>query len=467
MKSKSILFCLPLLALLAPLHAEPVQPQAEDRAAWMDDAKFGLFIHWGLYSELGSGEWLMCTRKIPVAEYEKNATKFNPVKFNADEWVTIAKNAGMKYIVITSKHHEGFAMFGSKVSPYNIVDATPFKRDPLKELAEACRKQGIKLGFYYSHSQDWHYPGGAASLRKGGSWDPAQKGDFNDYFHKLALPQIRELVTGYGPLAILWCDTPWYITPEMSKELVHTVRAVQPATLINSRIYNRDLNIETMTPEQSAVMRDIGVDYLCGGDRQIPLSSKWKHWETCMTLNNSWGYRKTDHNWKTPSAVIHQLVTVVSRGGNFLLNVGPTGEGEFPAESVKTLTIVGDWLKIYGEAIYGATPVSLQPPSALKRRSRGKERAPAEDFVPKDNKLEIPQDWLATGRAGKVYIHLFKCPAGPLVLSGFKSQAAQAFLLADPTQKPLEFNQTGDTLTVHLPEKPLDDKDTVLCVTLK
>ncbi len=433
---------------------------AEDRAAWMDEARFGMFIHWGLYAELGRGEWVMNREKIPVADYEKLAAKFNPVKFDADRWVQIAKRAGMKYIVVTSKHHDGFAMFGSKVTPYNIVDATPFKRDPLKELAAACQKQGIRLGFYYSHAQDWHYPGGAINR---GAWDPAQKGDFDTYFRKKALPQIRELLTGYGPVAELWCDTPKNMTPEKARELIRLVRRLQPSTAVNSRILYSGRKIPRLTPAQLDELRDIGVDFLSYGDRQIPARPfpGW-HWETCMTLNRSWGYRADDHDWKSPATVIRMLVEVTSKGGAFLLNVGPTAEGVIQPEAVAILARVGDWLKVNGESIYGAGPVSIKGAAPVKRALRGRRgRSRAK------NETEVGPDWLATGRPGKLYIHLFKWPSGSFTLSGVEGHVTKAYFLADPAKQPLKFTQTGDTLTVRLPSKPLVAEDTVLCLTLK
>ena len=454
---KLILIVLVTLFPLAATQALAAGPQASDsdRAAWMDQARFGMFIHWGLYAELARGEWVMNKEKIPVAKYEKLANKFNPVKFNADEWVKVAKDAGMKYIVITSKHHDGFAMFGSKASPYNIVDATPFKRDPLKELEAACKKQGIKLGFYYSDAQDWHYPGGAVNR---GAWDPAQKGDFDTYFHKKALPQIKELLSGYGPVAELWCDTPTNMTPEKARELIKEVQEVQPTTVVNSRVLYNGRMIPKLDPEKLDELRNIGVDFLSYGDRQIPDNPfpVW-HWETCMTLNRSWGYTANDNDWKTPETVIRQLVEVASKGGAFLLNVGPTVEGVIPAAAVTILGKVGDWLKVNGESIYGAMPVSINSGHQVKEAPQTR----------KDKGAKSTPDWLATGRSGKLYIHIFKWPAGPFVLSGVKGSVASAYLLADPAHKPIKVNQTGGSLAVHLPKKALDERDTVLCLTLK
>jgi alpha-L-fucosidase len=449
---------LALFLLLPALQAASPLPPGPDRAAGMDQAKFGMFIHWGLYSLLGRGEWVMNKEKISVADYRKLAAQFNPVKFNADDWVAIAKNAGMKYIVITSKHHDGFAMYGSRVNSFNIVDATPFKRDPLKELAEACRQQGIKLGFYYSDAQDWSYPGGAVMR---GTWDPAQQGDFDEYFKNKSLPQIQELLTGYGPVVKLWCDTPVNMTPDKARVLIQQVRKIQPATLVNSRVIYGGRQIDALSPVALDELRDIGVDYLSYGDRQIPAKSPWKHWETCMTLNRSWGYTANDDHWKSPATVIRQLVEVVSKGGDFLLNVGPTGEGEIPAASVKILAAVGDWLKVNGESIYGATPAVLKGVPSVKGA------APADMSTARQSETESGPDWLVTGRAGKLYIHIFNWPQQAMVLSGVEGTVDRAHWLADPAKRPVEFTQSGDSLTVRLPEKAPDDKDSVLCLVLR
>ena len=450
---KFILIGLIILSPIAVTHtlAAEIPSQKYDRAAWMDQAKFGMFIHWGLYSELARGEWVMNKEKIPVKEYEKLASKFNPVKFNADEWVKIVKDAGMKYIVITSKHHDGFSMFGSSVSSYNIVKATPFKRDPLKELQKACMKQGIKFGVYYSDAQDWHYPGGAIN---GGSWDPAQKGDFDTYFNNKALLQIKELLSGYGSIAELWCDTPNSMTPEKARELVKKVREVQPTTVVNSRVLYNGRAVAKLSSEKLDELREIGVDFLSYGDRQIPEKPipGW-HWETCMTLNHSWGYTEKDNNWKSPETVIRQLVEVSSKGGSFLLNVGPTAEGVIPGKAVDILSEVGDWLKVNGESIYGTKPVSIGTTNTVDETdSKDKKKSP---------------DWLATGKDGKIYIHIFKWPAGKFKISGIKGSVKKAYMLADPKQNSVKFKQKENSITVFLTKKALDDKDTVLCLVLK
>ena len=297
----------------------------DQRMQWWREARFGMFIHWGVYSVPAGtwkgqqskhiGEWLMLDYKIPVAEYAALTPRFNPVKFNAEEWVKMAKDAGMKYIVITSKHHDGFAMFHSRASAYNIYDATPFKRDPLKELAEACQKQGLKLGFYYSQCQDWHHPGGAAA--KGGHWDPAQDGSMDDYIDKVAVPQVKELLTNYGPVAVLWWDTPVNMTAQRVEKLLPLLK-IQPQIVTNNRLDRGKLTGDFSTPEQKIPETGIA----------------GKDWETCMTMNSTWGYKSFDQNWKSTEKLIRNLVDIASKGGNYLLNVGPTSEGTFPEPSI-------------------------------------------------------------------------------------------------------------------------------------
>ena len=284
--------------------------------------------------------------KIPVREYEALAGQFNPVKFDADAWVQLAQDAGMKYIVITSKHHDGFALFGSKVSRYNVVDATPFKRDILKELAAACAKRNMRLGFYYSQAQDWHEPNGA-----GNSWDfpPNAEKDFDQYLRDKAEPQVRELLTGYGPVALIWFDTPQLMTTERAKRFTDLVRSLQPNTLIDGRLGAEG-------------------DYVSTGDNIIPGEKRTEAWETPATINHTWGYRKDDVDWKRPGEIVFKLVDIVSKGGNYLLNVGPMADGVIPQPSQDVLRAAGRWLKVNGEAVYGAGPTpfgeELGEPSA-------------------------------------------------------------------------------------------------------
>ncbi|MFB3825419.1 MAG: alpha-L-fucosidase [Bryobacteraceae bacterium] len=356
------------------------------RGAWLKDSRFAMFIHWGLYSELGGqwkgrthygiSEWIMFRARIPVAEYESVAARFNPVEFNAREWVRLAKAAGMRHIMITSKHHDGFAMFGSRVSRYNIVDATPFRRDAMKELAEACKAEGLRLGFYYSQTQDWHESGAV-----GNDWDFRQPGDFPAYLRGKAIPQVRELLSGYGPIAAIWFDTPGPITREQSRELVDLVHREQPQAIVNSRIGN-----------------DLG-DYVTLGDMEIPRLPRAGLWETVDTHNDSWGYAVNDINFKTPREIVERLVRVVSKGGVYMLNVGPDGKGRIPEASVRALGEVGQWVHKHEAAIHGSGPTPLAP---------------------------LPWGECTT-RGGTLYLHVFDWPAdGRLVVPGLESKVARA-----------------------------------------
>jgi alpha-L-fucosidase len=387
-------------------------PAKEARLAWFRDVKYGLFIHWGLYAipagewhgkrSLGLGEWIMNRARIPVREYETLATEFNPVKFDADAWVQLAQDAGMKYIVITSKHHDGFAMFKSGASRYNVVDATPFKRDVLKELADACARRGMRLGFYYSQSQDWHEPNGA-----GNTWDfgPDDKKDYDQYLRGKAEPQVRELLTGYGPVALIWFDTPRMMTGGRAQRFADIVRTLQPKTLIDGRLGTEG-------------------DYRSTGDNVIPSEATGEAWETPATINDTWGFRRDDTNWKAPGQVLFKLVDIVSKGGNYLLNVGPMSDGVIPQASQDVLRTVGRWLKVNGDAVYGAdrTPFGdeLGEPSA-----RG-----AKDV--RGAALVYPQtEWRVTAKPGKLYFTFFSEPRVPFPIPAMKNAISRAYQLAD------------------------------------
>jgi alpha-L-fucosidase len=411
-------------------YANETTAQRDARMKWWREARFGMFIHWGVYSVpagiykghevKGIGEWIMNRGKIPVAEYRAYAKEFNPVKFNADEWVRLAKNAGMNYIVITSKHHDGFAMFDSKASDWNIVKATPFGRDPLKELAAACKKYGVKLGFYYSQAQDWNN-GGSAS---GGKWDPAQQHDMDDYLDKVAVPQVKEILTHYGEFpAVLWWDTPVDMNKERAEKLLPLLK-LKPGIIYNNRLgggYKGD----TETPEQF-----------------IPSTGfPGRDWETCMTMNDTWGFKTNDHNWKSTETLIHNLVDIASKGGNYLLNVGPTSDGLIPEASVERLKAIGDWMKDNHEAIYAtkASPFKRLPWGRCTRAQDGT----------------------------TLYLHVFDWPTdGKLLVPGLKTAAKKAYLLAGSKAK-VSSELTAQGLVLHVPATAPDKISSTIVLKLQ
>ncbi len=431
------------------------KPATQDqKMQWFREAKFGLFIHWGLYAVPagtwkgqpipGIGEWIMNRARIPVKEYEQLAPQFNPVKFNAEEWVRLARDAGMKYMVITSKHHDGFAMYGSKASPYNIVDATPFQRDPLKELAAECAKAGIRFGFYYSQAQDWHESGGA-----GNTWDfgpdeeKSRNGAYDKYLQSKAEPQVRELLTNYGPVCLIWFDTPRMMdVGDRAKRFIDIVKTLQPWCLIDGRL-------------------GAAGDYRSMGDNRIPNEVVREDWEVPATLNDTWGFKSYDHNWKTPEDLTFKLVDIVSKGGNYLLNVGPTAEGLIPQPSQDNLRAVGRWLKVNGESIYGAGPtpygeeLGAYDPDPNKKDNRG-------------NRIFLARkDWRCTVKPGKLYIHLFTWPNGSFELAKVDGKITKAYLLADARKKSLKVKANGTAWSIALPAAAPDKTDSVLVLNIR
>jgi alpha-L-fucosidase len=427
---------------VASIQDAETAAQRDARMRWWREARFGMFIHWGLYAVPAGtwngqtvpdiGEWIMNTAKVPVADYEQLAARFNPTKFDADAWVGMAKAAGMKYIIITAKHHDGFAMFKSNTNSFNIVDATPFKRDPLKELAVAAHKQRIKLGFYYSQDQDWTAAGGVAM--HGGHWDKAQDGDFSTYIHNKVLPQINELLTNYrGEDApdVIWFDTPTdEMTPDLAGELVKLLNQ-HPKLIWNNRLGSGYAG-DTETPEQ-----------------QIPPRGyPGKDWETCMTMNDTWGYRSDDTNFKSTETMLHNLIDVVSKGGNYLLNVGPDATGAIPPPELDRLLAIGNWLRVNGEAIYGSGPTPFGDEagafSATEKDSDGEQV-----WVPK-------WDWRATTKPGKLYVSLFKWPGTKFRLPAMKAKVSKAYMLADPKRAPLKVTQDSSGIVIELPASAPD-----------
>ena len=408
------------------------QDSKEGRLAWFKEAKFGLFIHWGPYSLLAGeweaqrtpvgdiAEWIMLRFKIPVQEYRKMARTLNPVKFDAQEWVALAKSAGTKYLVVTAKHHDGFAMYHSRVSKYNIVDATPFGRDPMPELAAACQKEGIRFCLYYSHREDWDHPDAY-----GNDWDyDDSKKDFERYLEQKSKPQLRELLTGYGPLGLVWFDRGIY-TQEQAREFVSIVRELQPQCLVNGRVGSYD--------------QELVGDYQDLSDNGMPIGGIEEYWETPQTLNETWGFSKFDTKWKSHREVIRRLVEIVSRGGNYLLNVGPTGEGAIPQASVDILTRVGEWVQRNGESVYGTT---------------------AGPFA------DLPWGW-CSAKGETLYLHVFDWPEdGLLEVPGLKNRVREAYLLTDKERK-LPVTREGNTAFVAVPAAPLDQVDTVVVLRVE
>jgi alpha-L-fucosidase len=427
MKNKSTIACLFFLMLGFWTNLISAQSKTlnDPKMNWWKEARFGMFIHWGVYSVPagvwngkdipGIGEWIMNRGKIPLKDYQQLPAQFNPSKFDADTWVQLAKNAGVKYIVITSKHHDGFAMFKS-ANPFNIVDATPFKRDPIQELAIACKKYNIRFGLYYSQAQDWNHPGGAAS---GGHWDSAQNGSMDKYIDEVAIPQVREILSAYHP-AIIWWDTPTDMNKDRATKILNELKDF-PDLITNNRLgggYEGDLE----TPEQF-----------------IPATGiPDKNWESCMTMNDTWGFKSKDNNWKSTKMLIRNLIDIASKGGNYLLNVGPTQEGLIPAPSVDRLLEIGKWLKINGAAIYGSSA--------------------------------SPFAYLPWGRATKklqtLYLHIFDYPADGIIKIPIHNKINSAYLVNNPSKK-LTSTVKGAYTYLQLPLQVVDSFATVVAVNLE
>ena len=414
------------------------------RMQWWNEARFGLFIHWGLYAvpagEWGEktthGEWIRNTAHIPLDVYDGFIPKFNPVKFNADEWVRMAKDAGMKYIVITSKHHDGFCLFDSKQTDFDVM-STPFKRDILKELAEACRKHGIRMCWYHS-IMDWHHP----DYLPRRSWEtdrPTTGADFDRYVQYMK-NQLRELVTNYGDIGVLWFDGEWESTWNTKRglDLYAYVRGLQSDIIINNRVGAGRSGMQGFTKQG-----EFAGDYATP-EQEVPATGiPGVYWETCMTMNDNWGYNKNDRNWKSSKELIRHLVDIASKGGNFLLNVGPTAEGVFPEPSVDRLRDIGSWMKINQESIYGTSASPF--PVLLWGRCTQK----------------------STADGTRLYLHVFDYPpGGELVVPGILSTCQQAFFLADRSKNLLPVTRREDALVISLPGTPPDTVNTVVVLDI-
>ena len=433
--------------------------------AAFNEAKFGMFIHWGLYSLPGGvwkgermedggvgpgvAEWVMRRKSIPRDEYAQLAEAFNPVGFDADEWAQLAADAGMRYMVITTKHHDGFALFESNVSAYNIVDATPFKRDVVAELHGACERTGVRFGAYYSHTLDW-YDGGDYGLQyaeKNGDgtptcivkavndWDPSPR-KFDDYMQNKSVAQVTELAQRYPDLFLVWFDGAGHIPAEISHALYEAIYEHAPQALVNSRISKDDL------PDKVC-------DYQSAGDNHVPTPDEIEstHWETCGTTNNSWGFKSYDQDWKCALEVLSWLVDVVSRGGNYLLNVGPDGNGKIPAACVAILRDVGAWMRVNGEAIYGsrAWTVSREGPTQVARTGTGN-RAQAGFST-----AFTAQDFWFTSKGKTVYAIGLAQPADRQVLVRSLADVTVAAVRMLGSEDAVDWEQTPDGLRVRLP----------------
>ncbi|MFH2115114.1 MAG: alpha-L-fucosidase [Spirochaetota bacterium] len=395
---------------------------------WWNEGKLGLFIHWGLYSILAGeylrqrtdniAEWIMHDLHIPPREYERLAEEFDPKNFDTDFLVRLARDAGMRYMVFTAKHHEGFAMYDSRTSWYNCRQASPFARDALAELRDACNKYGLKLGIYYSQAQDWSDPDACEDGEDG------RGKNFEMYFQSKCLPQIKELLTNYGEVSLLWLDTPMYMTFEQSQRLRDYIKTLQPRCLISGRIGN-----------------GLG-DYLTTGDNFIPALPSSIPFEVPATINGTWGFSKHDMNWKSTEEILRSLVKVVSRGGNYLLNVGPNRDGMIPEECVKVLLDIGSFINQNGESIYDTNPVPFYP-------------------------YDIEWGYF-TCRPGKLYIHIFKIMDTAYLLN-IANKPVKAYRLSDKLPLVLKERTTceGDSSwLIKLPPRLPGEIDQVVCVEM-
>jgi alpha-L-fucosidase len=415
------------------------------RMQWWREARFGMFIHWGLYAipagtwngKSGYGEWIRNNAEIPLAVYDTLVPHFNPVRFNADAWARMAKQAGMRYMILTSKHHDGFALFDSKLSDFDVM-STPFRRDIVRELAEACRRQGIVFGVYHS-IMDWHHPD-YLPRRRWESDRPDSTADFERYVNYMK-GQLRELLTNYGPLGVLWFDGEWESTWNESRgrDLYQFVRTLQPSIIINNRVGAAREGM-TGTTAPGGFGGDFGTP-----EQEVPATGlPGVDWESCMTMNDHWGYSAIDTNYKSSAELVRTLVDIASKGGNYLLNVGPTALGEFPRQSIERLRDIGMWMEVNGNSIVGtsAGPFEALPWGRATQRDDG------------------PRTTL--------YLHMFDWPKdGRLIVPGLLTRPAIATVLGDVRKRRLKVSQERTSLVVHLPKMPPSTMPRVLQLSFK
>jgi alpha-L-fucosidase len=430
--SKCVLF---LLLLSTEVNAqEKYTPSAENlkNREWFENARFGLFIHWGVYSVLGDGEWVMNNRQIPVKSYEKLPALFNPISFDAKAWVQMAKDAGMKYITITSKHHDGFAMWDSKTSDYNIVKRTPYGKDVLKLLADECRAQGIKLFFYHSQL-DWHHPDYFPRGRTGVEYTGRpEKGQWNSYLDYMD-SQLTELLTNYGDVAGIWFDGMWDKKDEnwRLEKTYSLIHKLQPGALVGSNHHVTPFEGEDFQMFE----KDLPGHNTTGFAPEQTIGSLPK--ETCETINNSWGFNIKDDSHKSKKELIQYLVKAAGYGANFLLNVGPMPNGQIQPEHLQRLKEVGDWLKVYGETIYATKGGPL-----------------------------TARDWGVTTQSGnKVYVHLLDWYDESITIPSWGKKVKSAKLFSLKT--PVKFSQNEFGITMKVNKANLDEVDTVIELELQ
>ena len=439
MRSNSLGSGLALIAAVVLAHLAPVaaaedayRPSARNLEArrWFQDAKFGLFVHWGIYSTLADGEWVMQQRRIPIDAYERLAWQFNPTQFDPAEWVALAKAAGMRYITITSKHHDGFAMFDSRVSTYDVFDSTPYKRDVLKLLADECHKQGIKLFFYYSQL-DWHHPDYFPRGWTGLDAGRPQSGEWSRYLDYMDA-QLRELLTGYGEVGGIWFDGMWD-KPDADWRLAETYRLIhelQPQALVGSNHHKRPYPGEDFQMFEKDLPGGNTAGFSADSELgDLPL-------ETCETINAAWGFNLLDHRFKSKEELIRYLVRAAGFGANFLLNVGPMPNGKIQPEFEGRLRAVGQWLAVYGDAIYGTRGGPI-----------------------------TPRPWgVTTQKDQRVFVHVLDWSDGALLLPALPRPVRAASLLKDGS--PVRFSRTPDGTLLHLPARPAPEVDTVIVLDL-
>jgi len=418
------------IAIVTAAFAAAYRPAPEnvDAREQFQDNKFGLFIHWGVYSVLGKGEWVMNNDKIPVAEYEKLPARFNPTEFNPAEWVAMAKDAGMKYITITSKHHDGFAMWGTKQSDWNIVDRTPYHKDVLKMLADECHKQGIKLFFYHSQL-DWHNPDYFPLGRTGHDAGRPEGGDWNKYLDYMD-NQLRELLTNYGDIAGIWFDGMWD-KPNADWKLARTyslIHSLQPAALVGSNHHLKPFDGEDFQMFEKDLPGSKTAEFNAKSEiGNLPL-------ETCDTINGAWGYNAGDKRFKSTTQLIHYLVKAAGNNANFLLNVGPMPNGKIQPEFVERLHAMGQWLRKYGDSIYGTRGGPVKP-----------------------------RPWgVTTQKGARIYVHILDWNDEVLALPKIPV-IYKASLFANGT--PVEFQQVNGATLLRLPSKSIDPIDTVVVLS--